>query len=531
MLEAMIAPQPTAKRVDPASARKEGEAGDSIAPEGQTNGEGDAAERKAFASLVESGEAAPTKTPNAEAGGDAASPSIAADKSSDLADQAARSLFANGAAAQASARGDSTPSGPEVPPNVRPPTTTETGSAAVANSANPTINARQSETAQNAGQAPNPPGAGETSPPNGDAAATKANVAAQGANAANAASSAIAQSTAAPSAAARSIGAEPSSSPSIANALQPASTPVASSPQAVAATAERAITAADEAALSKNVKTEASLTPETTAKGEPQSRDRRTSGPVEPGAAASLRQPVAETLVGAAAREVEAVSQSKREASSDLPVDRRSIQGGSEGDEKATAPIKAASLNAASSQTAAQAAGFTPLLPTGGAEAQMARGLDIASLQTRADFGASAVPRAPASAAAAADGQNAASQIAAAINRASGDRIDLRLDPPELGRVAVSLAVRDDAMIASITADRPETEALLRRHGEELQKALRDSGFEDVSLAFGDQGDNDPKAGDGRAADLVEATMSERETAVETTANARRSDAGLDLRV
>ncbi|MEL7463167.1 MAG: flagellar hook-length control protein FliK [Pseudomonadota bacterium] len=161
----------------------------------------------------------------------------------------------------------------------------------------------------------------------------------------------------------------------------------------------------------------------------------------------------------------------------------------------------------------------------------MARGLDIASLQTRADFGASAVPRAPASAAAAADGQNAASQIAAAINRASGDRIDLRLDPPELGRVAVSLAVRDDAMIASITADRPETEALLRRHGEELQKALRDSGFEDVSLAFGDQGDNDPKAGDGRAADLVEATMSERETAVETTANARRSDAGLDLRV
>lgn len=79
----------------------------------------------------------------------------------------------------------------------------------------------------------------------------------------------------------------------------------------------------------------------------------------------------------------------------------------------------------------------------------------------------------------------AIAQIAAAVARVGGDRVEVRLDPPELGRVVLNFVIRDDQVVAQVSADRHETADLLRRNGDELQRSLRDGGFENISLEFG----------------------------------------------
>lgn len=61
---------------------------------------------------------------------------------------------------------------------------------------------------------------------------------------------------------------------------------------------------------------------------------------------------------------------------------------------------------------------------------------------------------------------------------AGDNRFDIRLDPPELGRIEVRLKVDRDGQISShLIADRPDTLALLRRDEAGLQRALQDAGF------------------------------------------------------
>lgn len=90
-----------------------------------------------------------------------------------------------------------------------------------------------------------------------------------------------------------------------------------------------------------------------------------------------------------------------------------------------------------------------------------------------------------------------AQQIAASVIRASGDRVEVRLDPPELGRVALSFQIRDDLVIAHVSADKSETSDLLRRNGDDLQRALKESGFGDVELDF--SGGGEAQEGQARA--------------------------------
>jgi len=67
------------------------------------------------------------------------------------------------------------------------------------------------------------------------------------------------------------------------------------------------------------------------------------------------------------------------------------------------------------------------------------------------------------------------------------NRFDIRLDPPELGRIEVRLDVSSDGRVTShLTADRPETLNLLQRDAAGLQRALEDAGLKtsDNSLQF-----------------------------------------------
>ena len=75
-------------------------------------------------------------------------------------------------------------------------------------------------------------------------------------------------------------------------------------------------------------------------------------------------------------------------------------------------------------------------------------------------------------------------QLAVAIGKASDRRVEIRLDPPELGRVQIHLTPVDGGMQAMVLSDRPETHDLLRRHAEVLARELDAAGYDSVSLDF-----------------------------------------------
>ncbi|HTP74955.1 MAG TPA: flagellar hook-length control protein FliK, partial [Burkholderiaceae bacterium] len=70
---------------------------------------------------------------------------------------------------------------------------------------------------------------------------------------------------------------------------------------------------------------------------------------------------------------------------------------------------------------------------------------------------------------------------------AGKNRFDIRLDPPELGRIEVRLEVSSDGRVTShLTADRQDTLNLLQRDSSGLQRALQDAGLKtsDNSMQF-----------------------------------------------
>jgi flagellar hook-length control protein FliK len=72
--------------------------------------------------------------------------------------------------------------------------------------------------------------------------------------------------------------------------------------------------------------------------------------------------------------------------------------------------------------------------------------------------------------------------LIAARALAGDHQFDIRLDPPELGRIEVRLKVDKQGQISShLIADRPETLALLRRDGGGLERALQDAGLKTTS--------------------------------------------------
>ena len=76
------------------------------------------------------------------------------------------------------------------------------------------------------------------------------------------------------------------------------------------------------------------------------------------------------------------------------------------------------------------------------------------------------------------------SQIIPTLPSTPGDTIELRLDPPELGRVVVSITQTDSGLTALITAEKPEVFDLLRRNAELLQREFLKSGLGDATLNF-----------------------------------------------
>ncbi len=101
-----------------------------------------------------------------------------------------------------------------------------------------------------------------------------------------------------------------------------------------------------------------------------------------------------------------------------------------------------------------------------------------------------AAPQAPAAPAAQAVAAVPISGVAVEIASkalAGKNRFDIRLDPPELGRIDVRLDVdKNDQVTSHLTADRADTLDLLRRDSAGLERALQDAGLKtsDNSLQF-----------------------------------------------
>lgn len=62
--------------------------------------------------------------------------------------------------------------------------------------------------------------------------------------------------------------------------------------------------------------------------------------------------------------------------------------------------------------------------------------------------------------------------------------VEVVLDPPELGRLRLRLGGADQPQHVVLTVDRPETLDLMRRHGDQFLRDLRDAGWSGLSLAL-----------------------------------------------
>jgi flagellar hook-length control protein FliK len=75
--------------------------------------------------------------------------------------------------------------------------------------------------------------------------------------------------------------------------------------------------------------------------------------------------------------------------------------------------------------------------------------------------------------------------------QAGSNQFDIRLDPPELGRIDVQLNVDSSGNVSSrLVVERPDTLNLLVRDAPQLQRALQDAGLNTGGMQFSlaDQG-------------------------------------------
>lgn len=102
----------------------------------------------------------------------------------------------------------------------------------------------------------------------------------------------------------------------------------------------------------------------------------------------------------------------------------------------------------------------------------------------------------------------AATQLVAAIKAerlGNSNNIEVRLDPPELGRVRIDFSMETaDAVKAVLTAERSETLDHLRRNMNDLMDQLRQAGFTSIDLEFSSQGSSDFEQNETAVATEVE---------------------------
>lgn len=78
-----------------------------------------------------------------------------------------------------------------------------------------------------------------------------------------------------------------------------------------------------------------------------------------------------------------------------------------------------------------------------------------------------------------------AQQVADVAMRAADGPVDLHMNPEELGKVRISMAMAEGGITVTILAERPETLDLMRRHIDQLNQEFRQLGYGLISFSFG----------------------------------------------
>lgn len=126
-------------------------------------------------------------------------------------------------------------------------------------------------------------------------------------------------------------------------------------------------------------------------------------------------------------------------------------------------------------------------------------------------------------------------QITAALrNQPLLQKIDLTLDPPELGRIEIQMEVAESGMRATLAAERAATGEIIRRQAELLIQQLDDAGFNDVSLEFKEFGARDDRgSSSGPEPDRASSRIPGETVADHPVAGRRYAipDSGMDIRL
>lgn len=131
-----------------------------------------------------------------------------------------------------------------------------------------------------------------------------------------------------------------------------------------------------------------------------------------------------------------------------------------------------------------------------------------------------------------------AAQIAEAFAAKGEQKVEVSLNPQELGHVKMRVVTSETGITMIIHTERPETGDLMRRHIHELAEEFRRMGYEDISFEFsggqagGDQSGQMAKGGSGPLGGAADAHSAEPADAGEAAAqNLRLGTAGVDIRV
>lgn len=108
-------------------------------------------------------------------------------------------------------------------------------------------------------------------------------------------------------------------------------------------------------------------------------------------------------------------------------------------------------------------------------------------------------------------------QQIAEVARMMPDRpVELTLSPEELGRLRMTFTVEGNTLSVALSAERPETMDLMRRHIDALAQELREIGYDDVSFDFAQGGGSDSQKGDEAGSEAGFTTSDWSDTATDT---------------
>lgn len=118
-------------------------------------------------------------------------------------------------------------------------------------------------------------------------------------------------------------------------------------------------------------------------------------------------------------------------------------------------------------------------------------------------------------------------QLIEAVRGASAGSFEVQLNPRELGSVNIRIVPSESSVFVTLSAERPETSDLLRRHVDLLVQEFKAAGYgNETSLAFSGKGAGNSGAWDGKTAFGVE---TEEQSEVHVTPPSTASGESLNI--